>query len=89
MLFLEHRAKRAHFRKPESRASRFEGTALKGTVQQQRELAMPVRDPGPGGCGRGERPDDIARHGNYVAREVDLDHLLLLHMRLMTASSQG
>ena len=50
---------------------------------------MPARDPGPSGCGRGERADDIARHGNYLPREVDLDHRLLLHQLLMTATSQG
>ena len=50
---------------------------------------MLARDPGPGGCGRGERADDVARHRNYFPREVDLDHLLLLHTWFMTPTSQG
>ncbi len=34
-------------------------------------------------------PTTSAGHGNYLPREVDLDHLLLLHTWFMTATSQG
>ena len=40
---------------------------------------MTARDPGPGSRGRGQRPDQLTRHGDDVAREIDLDRLRLLH----------